>query len=126
MKLYEIKSDLQYFVRNYFDLEKELKRRKENASKAKFARTLTFSGVVIVAFTIIAATRIFNVLQVSGNSMEPTLYSGDLLISSKILGYEKGDLPITEAYADTVISLPVYNGMTLEEQKRIIDCLNAY
>ena len=42
------------------------------------------------------------------------------------LGYEKGDLPITEAYADTVISLPVYNGMTLEEQKRIIDCLNAY
>ena len=74
------------------DLEKELKRRKEKANKAKFVRTITFSSIVIIAFAIIASTRIFNVLQVSGNSMEPSLYSGDLLISTKIFGYEKGDI----------------------------------
>lgn len=42
------------------------------------------------------------------------------------LGYEKGDLEITEKYADTVLSLPMYNGMTEEEQLRVIRCLNEF
>lgn len=42
------------------------------------------------------------------------------------LGYQKGDLKITEKYADTVLSLPMYNGMTLEEQMRVIRCLNDF
>lgn len=74
------------------DLEKELKRRKEKTKKINFLKTITLSSVVIIAFAIIAATRIFNVLQVSGTSMEPSLYSGDLLITTKIFGYEKGDM----------------------------------
>ena len=31
------------------------------------------------------------------------------------LGYQKGDFPITERLADTVLSIPVYNGMTEKE-----------
>lgn len=42
------------------------------------------------------------------------------------LGYKKGDLEITEKYADTVLSLPMYNGMTEEEQLRVIRCLNEF
>ena len=42
------------------------------------------------------------------------------------LGIPEGALPITEEYAHTVISLPIYNGMTAEEQKRVIDCINAF
>jgi len=42
------------------------------------------------------------------------------------LGYKRGDLEITEKYADTVLSLPMYNGMTQEEQLRVIECLNAF
>lgn len=42
------------------------------------------------------------------------------------LGYHKGTFAITEKYADTVLSLPVYNGMTEEEQMRVIQCLNAF
>lgn len=42
------------------------------------------------------------------------------------LGYRKGDLEITEKYADTVLSLPMYNGMTREEQMRVIRCLNEF
>ncbi len=42
------------------------------------------------------------------------------------LGYRKGDLEITERYADTVLSLPMYNGMTQEEQMRVIQCLNEF
>ncbi len=42
------------------------------------------------------------------------------------LGIKQGALPITERYANEVISLPIYSGMTAEEQQRIIDCINAF
>ncbi|MCR5418170.1 MAG: DegT/DnrJ/EryC1/StrS family aminotransferase [Lachnospiraceae bacterium] len=42
------------------------------------------------------------------------------------LGHAKGSYPITEKYADTVLSLPMYNGMTHEEQATVIGALNAF
>lgn len=42
------------------------------------------------------------------------------------LGYKKGDFPVTENYADTVLSLPLYMGMTREEQDYVIDALNGF
>lgn len=42
------------------------------------------------------------------------------------LGYKRGSFPITEKYADEVLSLPLYNGMTEEEQDYIIDMLNFF
>lgn len=42
------------------------------------------------------------------------------------LGHKKGDLPVTEEYADTVLSLPMYTGMKPEEQQYILECLNAF
>lgn len=42
------------------------------------------------------------------------------------LGYKKGDLPICEKYADEVLSLPMYNGMSSEEQDYIIEKINSY
>ena len=42
------------------------------------------------------------------------------------LGLPEGSLPITEKYANEVVSLPIYTGMTEEEQKRVIDCINAW
>ncbi len=42
------------------------------------------------------------------------------------LGYKKGDFPITEKKADEVLSLPMYNGMTLEEQNKVITCINSF
>lgn len=44
----------------------------------------------------------------------------------KYLGYKKGDFPMTEKYAETVLSLPLYNGMTKEELDYIIDKINKY
>lgn len=38
----------------------------------------------------------------------------------------KGTLPITEGYADSVLSLPIYSGMTAEEQNYIIETINNY
>ncbi|MGL5932664.1 MAG: DegT/DnrJ/EryC1/StrS family aminotransferase [Cetobacterium sp.] len=42
------------------------------------------------------------------------------------LGYKKGDFPITEKYAETVLSLPLYNGMSDEEQSYVIELINKY
>lgn len=44
----------------------------------------------------------------------------------KYLGYKKGDYPITEDFSDTVLSIPIYNGMTEEEQTYVIDKLNKF
>ncbi len=44
----------------------------------------------------------------------------------RYLGYQKGDFPITEEKAATVLSLPLYNGMTREEQDYVISAVNAF
>jgi dTDP-4-amino-4,6-dideoxygalactose transaminase len=42
------------------------------------------------------------------------------------LGYKKRDFPITEEYANKVLSLPLYNGMTDVEIDYVIDVINRY
>ncbi len=42
------------------------------------------------------------------------------------LGIKKGALPITEKYAETVLSIPLYNGMTKDEQDYVIEWINKY
>lgn len=44
----------------------------------------------------------------------------------KILGYKRGDYPITEQYANKVISMPMYNGMADEEIQYVIDMVNDF
>lgn len=44
----------------------------------------------------------------------------------RYLGYGEGSFPITESYAKTVLSIPMYNGMTEEEQTQVIEALNAF
>jgi signal peptidase I len=74
------------------NIESELKKLKNRESRFKFVKVSTYGIIVIVAITIIIVTRIFNVIQISGNSMEPTFSSGNLLISTKIFGYKKQDI----------------------------------
>ena len=42
------------------------------------------------------------------------------------LGYEKGDFPITEEYADTMISLPICPAMTEEEIVLVVESIRSY
>lgn len=44
----------------------------------------------------------------------------------RYLGYKKGDFPIAEKYADEVLSLPMFNGMTDEEQDIVISAINNF
>lgn len=42
------------------------------------------------------------------------------------LGYKRGDFPIAERYAEEVLSLPIYNGMTEEEETFVINTINNF
>ncbi len=42
------------------------------------------------------------------------------------LGHREGFLPVTERLARTVLSLPIYNGMTEDEQTFVIEAINAF
>lgn len=42
------------------------------------------------------------------------------------LGFQKGDYPIAEEISETVISIPMYYGMTNEQIKYIIDVINSF
>lgn len=44
----------------------------------------------------------------------------------KNLGYRKGAFQLAEKYADEVLSLPMYSGMTLEEQEYVIEAINGF
>ena len=49
-----------------------------------------------------------------------------LAVCYRHLGHKKGDYPITESYAETVLSLPIYTGMTFAEQDHVISQINAW
>ena len=42
------------------------------------------------------------------------------------LGYTEGDFPITEKYAKSVLSIPLYNGMTKDEIDYVIKVINYF
>lgn len=42
------------------------------------------------------------------------------------LGYRSGAFPITEHLSDTILSLPIYNGMTQEELDYVASIINSY
>jgi dTDP-4-amino-4,6-dideoxygalactose transaminase len=44
----------------------------------------------------------------------------------KYLGYKKGDFPMAEEYANSVLSLPLYYGLTQKEQEYTIDIINNW
>ena len=44
----------------------------------------------------------------------------------RYLGFKEGDFPMTERLAKEVLSIPMYNGMTEEEQTFIIDAINEF
>jgi len=42
------------------------------------------------------------------------------------LGHKEGDFPIAERYAKTLLSLPIYVGMTMEEVEYVINMINSF
>lgn len=49
-----------------------------------------------------------------------------LMPAYRILGYKKGDFPVTEEACRTVLSLPLYPGLTDEQQDRVITSIHSF
>lgn len=63
--------------------------------KRKVRRTLLSTAsilIVVAAAAVLVSTLLFSVVQVSGNSMEPTLYDGDILLLLKTDKISYGDM----------------------------------
>jgi len=46
--------------------------------------------------------------------------------AAKSLGYQKGDFPVCERQAQTILSLPVYQGLTKDELAHVVDAVTSF
>lgn len=74
------------------EVEKERKRLAYRKRYRKVLNSTVCSLLVVAAAAVLLATLIFPVIQVSGSSMEPTLYDQDILFLIKRNHYETGEL----------------------------------
>lgn len=42
------------------------------------------------------------------------------------MGFRKGDFPVAEEISNTILSIPIYNGMCREDIQYVIDCINTF
>lgn len=73
-------------------LERELERVKYKRGYLKALRGTVAILIVVASIAVIAATMMFPILRIYGNSMTPTLEEGNIVVTLKGTGYERGDL----------------------------------
>lgn len=73
-------------------LEREVRRSRRRGRQASLARSVLFSVLAALAVAVIVTIYMFPVLRLRGQSMEPTLYAGELVVASKFGDCDYGDL----------------------------------
>lgn len=73
-------------------LQAELHREKYNRQYRRVLRSTVYALVVVAAVAILIAMLFMPVLRIYGNSMNPTLNEGDIVVSVKGTAFEQGDL----------------------------------
>ena len=73
-------------------LEAELRRERAKRENNRFLRNIAFALVTVAAAAVLTATLLLPVLQIYGTSMTPTLTEGDIVVSVKGAGFERGDV----------------------------------
>lgn len=76
--------------------KEQIQEERTNLERKKAFRQALSSTVsvllVVAALAVLIATLFLPVLQISGTSMEPTLYNGDIIVLFKTGSYDRGDL----------------------------------
>lgn len=72
--------------------QEETDREKYNKKYRQVLRSTVCTLVVVAAVAVLIAELLLPVLRIYGNSMNPTLEQGDIVISVKGLAFEQGDL----------------------------------
>ena len=73
-------------------LEMELGREKYRYRFRRVLRSTIYAHITVAAAAVLVATLWMPVLQISGNSMSPTLTEGEIVISLNGSGFETGDI----------------------------------
>lgn len=73
-------------------LKKEYERRRYKRAFARVTRNIVFTIVVVSAIAVLVAVLFLPVLRIYGNSMNDTLYEGDIVVSVKDSSFETGDI----------------------------------
>ncbi|MBE6707908.1 MAG: signal peptidase I [Ruminococcaceae bacterium] len=74
------------------DLQKELKHELYKRRFRRLLRSTVNALIVVAAVAALIATLVLPVLQIAGNSMEPSLNDGDIVVLMKSSDLETGDL----------------------------------
>jgi signal peptidase I len=74
------------------DLRKELKRENSKKEYRKVLRNTLVVVIVVAAFAVLVSSFFITVLKVTGDSMTPTLETGDIVIAQNSTNFEVGDL----------------------------------
>lgn len=88
----EKKKDEKLDVPSIAQLEKELGREKYRRRFRRVLKSTIFALITVAAAAVLVATLWMPVLQISGNSMTPTLTSGEVVVSLKGSGFSTGDI----------------------------------
>lgn len=72
--------------------KQELKRLRYKSGFIRSLRSTVSSLIVVVAVAIIISTMMFPALKVTGTSMTPTLQNEEIVLCSKLVDMEKGDI----------------------------------
>ena len=73
-------------------LEKELYREKYKYRYKKLLKSTVYVLIIVVSLSVLLATLLFPVLEIYGESMEPTLKEGDIVVSVKQSKFNSGDI----------------------------------
>lgn len=74
------------------EIENERQRMKRGKSFRKAVLSTLYALVIVAALAALIASLILPVMQISGDSMDPTLHEGDTVVLLKATRYKAGDL----------------------------------
>lgn len=91
-KIKSADSDFSQEIKQIEDKIRNYKEKEKRSSKVNAIKRLIIILIIVSAISTLVATRLVIVLKVNGNSMEPTLKEGEILITSKYFKYSYGDI----------------------------------
>ena len=74
------------------EIQGELKRERNRMRYRKILKSTIYALIIVAAISVLVATLVMPVLQISGTSMEPTLKNGEIVVLVKTKKAERGDL----------------------------------
>ncbi len=73
-------------------VQAELKHERNKIRFRRVVKNAIYALIIVAAVSVLIATLIFPVLQISGTSMEPTLSNGEIVVLVKTAKLKRGDL----------------------------------